>query len=121
MMRLRILTVAAACAWSVPAAAADRPSSTISSIPSLSGVGRTTSPQAQPPNMTFPVIDYRATDGSSPIPRGIIAGRQIAPGTVLGLGIFQTSPKTRGYVGDVPQNMAPRRNKRAAIGLSVRF
>jgi hypothetical protein len=47
--------------------------------------------------------------------------RQIAPGTVLGLGIFQTRPKMRGYVGDVPQNMAPRRNKRAAVGLSVRF
>ena len=55
------------------------------------------------------------------MPRGIIAGRQIAPGTVLGIGIFQTTPKLHGYVGDVPQNMAPRRSKRAAMGLSVKF
>ena len=121
MRRLRILTFAAACAWGCPATAADKPSSTVSALPSFSAIGRTTSPQAQRPNMAFPIIDYGAPDGSAPMPRGIIAGRQIAPGTVLGLGIFQTAPKTRGYVGDVPQNMAPRRSKRAAIGLSVRF
>ncbi len=120
MTRLRILTFAAAVACTLPAAA-QKPSSTVSALPSLSGIGRTASPQVQRPNMAFPVIDYWSPDSSSPMPRGIIAGRQIAPGTVLGLGIFQTTPKLRGYVGDVPQNMAPRRSKRAAVGLSVKF
>jgi len=120
MTRLRILTFAAAVAWSLPSAA-QKPSSTVSALPSLSGIGRTASPQVQRPSMAFPVIDYGSPDSSSPMPRGIIAGRQIAPGTVLGLGIFQTTPKMRGYVGDVPQNMAPRRSKRAAVGLSVKF
>ena len=120
MTRLRILTFAAAVAWTLPAAA-QKQSSTISALPTLSGIGRTTSAQVQRPRLAFPIIDYSAPDGSSPMPRGIIAGRQIAPGTVLGLGIFQTTPKMQGYVGDVPQNMAPRRSKRAAIGLSVKF
>jgi hypothetical protein len=118
-MRLRILTCAA-FAWALPAAA-QKPSSNVSALPSLSSIGRATSPEVQRPSVAFPVIDYSAPDGSSPMPRGIIAGRQIAPGTVLGLGIFQTTPKMHGYVGDVPQNMAPRRTKRAAIGLSVKF
>jgi hypothetical protein len=118
-MRLRILTCAAAVVWSLPAAA-QKPSSTVSALPSLSGIGRTTSPQVHRPNMAFPVIDYGSLDSGSPMPRGIIAGRQIAPGTVLGLGIFETT-KMRGYIGDVPQNMAPRRSKRAAVGLSVKF
>ena len=120
MTRLSILTFAAAVASALPAAA-QKPSSTVSALPSLSGIGRTTSPQIQRPSMAFPVIDYSAPDGSPPMPRGIIAGRQIAPGTVLGIGIFQTTPKLHGYVGDVPQNMAPRRSKRAAMGLSVKF
>jgi hypothetical protein len=120
MMRLRILTFAAAVAVTLPAAA-QKSSSTVSALPSLSGIGRTASPRVQRPSMAFPVIDYGAPDSSSPMPRGIIAGRQIAPGTVLGLGIFQTTPKMQGYVGDVPQNMAPRRSKRAAVGLSVKF
>lgn len=118
-MRLRILTCAAAVAWSVPAVA-QKQTSTVSALPSLSGIERTASPPVQRPSMAFPVIDYGSPDSGSPMPRGIIAGRQIGPGTVLGLGIFETT-KMRGYVGDVPQNMAPRRSKRAAVGLSVKF
>ena len=120
MKRLRILTFAAALACSVPATA-EKPSSTTSSLPSLSVVHRPPSPRNHRPSMAFPLVGYAYPDGGSPMPKGIIAGRQIAPGTVLGLGIFQSTPKMRGYVGDVPQNMAPRRNKRAAVGLSVRF
>jgi hypothetical protein len=120
MKRLRILTVAATFACSVPAAA-EKPASTIRALPSLSGVDRPASPRNHRPNVAFPLVGYAYPDGGSPMPKGIIAGRQIAPGTILGLGIFQTTPKMRGYVGDVPQNMAPRRSKRAAVGLSVRF
>lgn len=120
MKRLRILTVAATVACSVPAAA-EKPSSTLSALPSLSGVSRPAAPRNRRPSMAFPLVEYASPDSSSPMPKGIIAGRLVAPGTILGLGIFQTTPKMRGYVGEVPQNMAPRRNKRAAVGLSVRF
>ena len=120
MKRLRILTVAAVLAWPVPAAA-DKPSSTLSALPSLSGVGRLAAPRNHRPSMAFPLVEYAYPNDGAPMPNGIVAGRQIAPGTVLGLGIFQSTPKMRGYVGDVPQNMAPRRNKRAAVGLSVKF
>jgi hypothetical protein len=120
-MRLRILTFVAAVSWGLPVLAADKPSFRVSAVPPLSGIARTTSPEINRPSMAIPIIGYSAPDGSSPMPRGIIAGRQIARGTVLGLGIFQTTPKMRGYVGDVPQNMAPRRSKRAAVGLSIRF
>jgi hypothetical protein len=55
------------------------------------------------------------------VERGIIAGKQVAPGTVLGLGLYETAPKSRGYVGDIPPNMAPKRSRRAAVGLSWKF
>lgn len=118
-LRLRI-ALAAMLIWTVPAAA-EKPSSTISAIPSLSSIGRPVLAHPQRPSLAFPIVDYANPDGSSPMPRGIIAGQQVAPGTVLGLGIFETTPKTRGHVGDVPLDMAPKRSKRAAIGLSVRF
>ena len=120
MKRLRILTVAAAFGCSVPATA-EKPSPTISALRSLPGVDHAASPQNHRRSMGLPLVNYAYPDGGSPMPKGIIAGHQIAPGTILGLGIFQTTPKMRGYVGDVPQNMAPRRTRKAAVGLSMKF
>ena len=101
MARLRVLAFAAAIV-STPAAAepsVQSPPNAISSVSRIVG-----EPPAQ--------IERR----------GIIAGKQVAPGTVLGLGIFQTAPKMRGYVGDVPHNVAPRgKTRRAAVGLSLKF
>lgn len=120
MARLRILTLAATVAVSVPASAEPPKRPSVDALQSLSRFGE---PQmrVERRGFSFPVTEYVQPDGSIQQRRGIIAGKEIAPGTTLGLGIFQTSPKMRGYVGDVPQNMAPRRNKRAAIGLSMKF
>jgi hypothetical protein len=71
--------------------------------------------------LALPIIDYANAEAGTPLPRGIIAGRQIAPGTVLGLGIFERERRLRGYVGGIPQSMEPKKTKQAAVGLSMRF
>ena len=121
MARVRILTFAAAVVWAALASAEPARTTDISALPSLSHLGRDTPTTVRRPGLAFPIANYSEPSGEWGERRGIIAGKQIAPGTVLGLGIFQTAPKMRGYVGDVPQNMAPKRTKRAAIGLSVKF
>lgn len=121
MPRVRILIFAAAVALTAPASAEPARTTDSNALPSLSRLGRDEPTAVQRPGLAFPITNYSEPNGEWGERRGIIAGRQIAPGTVLGLGIFQTAPKMRGYVGDVPQNMAPKRTKRAAIGLSVKF
>jgi hypothetical protein len=121
MARLRVLAVVATVACTAPAAADPAGSSTTNTLSSLSRVGSDAPMQIESRGFSFPLINYAEPNGVWQQRRGIIAGKEIARGTVLGLGIFQTSPKMRGYVGDVPQNMAPKRNKRAAIGLSMKF
>lgn len=121
MARLRVLAVVATVACTAPAAAQPAGNSTTSAFSSLSRIGGDAPMQIERRGFSFPVIDYAEPNGVWQQRRGIIAGKEIARGTVLGLGIFQTSPKMRGYVGDVPQSTAPRRNKRAAIGLSMKF
>lgn len=121
MARVRVLTFAAAVACAAPASAEPAGKTDINALPSLSRLGREAPMAAQRPGLAFPVVDYSEPSGTWQQRRGIIAGKQIAPGTILGFGLFQTSPKVRGYVGDIPQNMAPKRSKRAAIGLSMKF
>ena len=121
MARLRALIVAATVVCTAPAAAEPASSSTASALSSLSRGGSTAPPQADRRNFSFPVFSYSEPNSLLQQPHGIIAGKEIARGTVLGVGIFQTAPKMRGYVGGVPPNMAPKRSKRAAIGLSKKF
>ena len=121
MARLKVLAVVATVACSAPVSAEPHGTSTTTSLTSLSRIGGNVPMQVERRGFSFPVLDYAEPNGVWQQRRGIIAGKEIARGTVLGLGIFQTSPKMRGYVGDMPQNMAPRRNKRAAIGLSMKF
>ena len=122
MARLRVLAFAAAIASTVPAAAQPFSQSSPNTISSVARVIGEPPAQIQRRGFSFPVIEYRAPDGVWQQRRGIIAGKQVAPGTVLGLGIFQTAPKMRGYVGDVPHNIAPRgKTRRAAVGFSMKF
>ena len=121
MVRVRVLAVAAAFTCAAPASAEPPGQTDINALSSLSQLGRDAPTTTQRPGLAFPVMNYSEPNGAWGERRGIIAGKQIAPGTILGLGIFQTAPKSHGYVGDVPQNMAPKRTKRAAIGLSMKF
>jgi hypothetical protein len=115
-----ILTFAVACIWATPGAA-QKVRSSIGALPSLTAPSRAGPAAVQRPNLAIPIVGYSSPDGASALPRGIIAGQQIAPVTVLGVGIFQRAPRMRGYVGGTPENMAPRKTKQAAIGLSMRF
>jgi hypothetical protein len=78
--------------------------------------------QVQRRGFSFPVVEYIDERGTRQQRKGIIASKMIAPDTLVGIGLFETIPKSRGYWGDVPPNVAPRRSKRAAsIGLNWRF
>ena len=121
MTRLSVLAFAAAVVMTTPAAAqfdSQAPTNSLSSISRI--IGEPPTP-VERRGFSFPVVEYRGPDGVVQKRRGIIAGTKVAPGTVLGLGIYETAPKMRGYVGDVPQNMAPRKSRRAAVGLSMKF
>lgn len=69
----------------------------------------------------FPVIDYSDTRGAPQQRKGIIASKQIAPGTLLGIGLFETAPKARNYNSDPLPTARPKRSRQAAVGLSWRF
>jgi hypothetical protein len=112
---------AAAVVMTTPAAAqfdSQAPTNSLSSISRI--IGEPPTP-VERRGFSFPVVEYRGPDGVVQQRRGIIAGTNVAPGTVLGVGIYETAPKMRGYVGDIPPNMAPRRSRRAAVGLSMKF
>ena len=121
MTRLSVLAFAATVVMTTPAAAqldSQAPTNSLSSISRI--IGEPPTP-VERRGFSFPIVEYRGPDGVVQQRRGIIAGTKVAPGTVLGVGIYQTAPKMRGYVGDVPQNMAPEGRRRAAVGLSMKF
>ena len=76
-LRLRI-ALAAMLIWTVPAAA-EKPSSTISAIQSLSSIGRPVLAHPQRPSLAFPILDYANPDGSSPKLRAMRPGVWNAP------------------------------------------
>lgn len=120
MTRVRVLVLLAAMASSASAAAQQNDPSS-GSLPSLPRFNGAPPMQIERRGFSFPLVEYAEPTGTIQRRQGIIAGKKVAPGTVLGFGLFQTTPRMRGYVGDMPPNLAPRRSKRAAIGLSVRF
>lgn len=78
--------------------------------------------QIQRRGFAFPINEYTDERGARQQRKGIIASKTIAPDMMVGIGLFETTPKTRGYWGDVPPNLAPRRSRKAAsIGLNWRF
>ena len=71
---------------------------------------------------SFPVVEYVDERGARQQRKGIVASKMIAPDASVGIGLFETTPKSRGYWGDVPPNAAPRRSRKvASIGLNWRF
>lgn len=121
MTRLSVLAFAALAATTAPAAAEPGGQDTTNSLSAISRIIGEPPTQVERRGFSFPVVEYRGPDGVMQQRRGVIAGTKIAPGTVLGVGLYETAPKMRGYVGDVPQNMAPRKSRRAAVGLRMKF
>ena len=67
----------------------------------------------------LPIIDYTAPDGTLKRSHGIIVGRKISPNTVVGFGLFSSSPKAN----EPPESplALPRKSKKVAIGLTMHF
>ena len=120
MTRASVLAFAT-IVWAAPALAEPPGQTDIRSLPTLSRFRGEPPARVDRRGLSFPVIEYSGPDGVLRTQRGIIAGKQVAPGTVVGVGLWETAPKAHGYVGDTPQNVAPRRSRRAAVGLSWRF
>lgn len=70
---------------------------------------------------SFPIIEYTEPSGAIKQRRGIIAGAEVAPGTLVGIGLFETMPKARGFAPDPTVDGGVKRKRRAAVGLTVRF
>lgn len=122
MTRSGALAIVATIVWTAPVAAQERAQVRVLPLHSLS---RMTAAQVSGTHQrayAYPIAEYQGTDPFWRSRQGIIAGKQVAPGTIVGLGIFRTTPKLRGHVGDVPPNMAvPKHKRSAAVGLSWQF
>ena len=69
----------------------------------------------------LPVIDYTAPDR---IPRrlsGIIAGVPLSSSAAFGLGFFNIHRSNSRFAIDPRSNAAPRRSKKASVGVTMKF
>ena len=123
MARLRVLAVAfAALISAVPGEAETGTGINAGAFTSTIRFSAEAPLQVRRPGFSFPVIEYTDEHGARQQRKGVIASKMIAPDTMVGVGLFETTPKPRGYWGDVPPNVAPRRSRKAAsIGLNWRF
>jgi len=68
----------------------------------------------------FPRLDYLSPGGWMERQQGILAGVQLWPDTILGVGVLDRKRRTSGSAAD-PQLDKPRRGKKVAVGLTFRF
>lgn len=69
---------------------------------------------------SFPTINYTAPTGETRQRKGILIGRQVAPNTLVGVGLFETASRLRGYSPEATEGRA-KGKRRAAVGMSLRF
>ena len=121
MARLRVLAFALALAFAVPGAAEPGPPETNAST--LTGRFGGDAPfHVERRGFSFPIIDYVEPTGERQQRRGIIAGKTIARDTLLGLGLFETTVRSRPMIGDPAGGNSQRRGRKsAAIGLKMKF
>lgn len=122
MSRLRVLAFALAMISAVPGEA-ETAAQTDANISSAMSRFHAEDPmRAERRGFAFPIIEYTDQTGTRQQRKGIIASKVIAPNTLIGVGLFETTPKTRGYWGDVPPNVTPRHSRKAvSVGLNWRF
>lgn len=121
MTRLSVLAFAATTAIALPALAQPGSQEVTNSLSSITRIVGEPPTQVERRGFSFPVVEYRGPDGVIHQRRGVIAGTKVAPGTVLGVGIYETAPKMRGVVGDMMPQVTPRKSRRAAVGLKMKF
>jgi len=122
-MRLRVLPFAFAALVSAVPGEAETGTGTVSNAFNSTIRFSAEGPlQVQRRGFSFPVVDYIDERGARQQRKGIIASKMIGPDASIGIGLFETTPKTSGYWGDVLPNAAPRRSRKAAsVGLNWRF
>ena len=121
MARLKVLAFAVALLSAAPGEADPGPPDQ-ADAPTILRFNGKEALQIERRGFSFPVVEYTDERGARQQRKGIIASKIIAPDTLIGIGLFETTPKSNGYWGDVPPNVAPRRSKRAAsVGLNWRF
>ena len=69
---------------------------------------------------SFPTISYTAPTGETRQRKGILIGRQVAPNALVGVGLFESAPRHRGYSPEASEGRA-KGKRRAAVGMSLRF
>lgn len=72
-------------------------------------------------NFDFRVSDSFAPDGSRRKRTAIIAGVDVAPGTIFGVGLFDSMPKARGRGPDPRLDGMAKKSRKAAVGMTFRF
>jgi len=122
LARLGVLAFAMAMVSAAPAEAetgADFDAGALASTIRFSAEGPL---QVERRRFSFPIVEYTDPTGRRQQRKGIIASKMLTPDTMVGIGLFETTPKTRGYWGDVPNTIAPKQPRRAAaVGLNWRF
>jgi hypothetical protein len=120
MARLRVLAFALALTIAAPCTAgpAREEASILPSMNRFSGIPPV---QIRHRGFSFPIVEYIDQTGVRQQRRGILASKTVAPGTLLGVGIYETAPKRREFIGEMNSNPAAKRKRHAAVGLSMKF
>jgi hypothetical protein len=121
LARLRALAFAAALTFAAPGEAETGGAVEANAPTSAIRFSAEDPLQIKSRGFSFPIVEYTDPRGVRQERKGIIASKMIATDTLIGIGFFETTPKSQGY-WDVAPNVAPRRSRRAAaIGLNWRF
>jgi hypothetical protein len=68
----------------------------------------------------IPRVDYVGPSGSAERKHGIVAGVELSPNAVIGIGLFDRKRRTTRLLND-QQLDKPRRGKKIAVGVTLRF
>lgn len=73
------------------------------------------------PGLAFRVTDALQPDGTRKKSRGVIVGREVAEDVVVGLGVFEMTPKKQNQAGPSRFDGPTRRSRKAAVGMTFKF
>jgi hypothetical protein len=121
MARLTAIAVALPLIIAAPAAAQRVDAAETKPLSLFTEFSENTPLQIDRRGFSFPVIEYTEPNGSRARRRGIIAGTEVARGTLLGIGFFESMPRTRGLAPELSGDGTRKPKRRAAVGLSIRF
>ena len=71
--------------------------------------------------ISLPIIEYTDDKGIVQRRRGIVLGTEVAPNTLIGVGLFDRMPRNRNQAPVQDPLATPRRNRGAAVGVTLKF